>query len=52
MSVFGDHVLHVVAVCSCEEVVWVDALWVVAGVADDVSCGYFAFVDGVGEAVG
>ena len=51
MSAFVGHVLHVVCVCACEEVVGVDAFFVVAGVADHEAWGDGAFGDGVGVAV-
>lgn len=45
VSAFVDHVAHVVGCCSCDEVVGVDALSVVAGVGDLVAVWDCAFVE-------
>lgn len=52
VSAFVDHVFHVGFLCCCGEVVGVDAFGVVAGVHDLVAVWDWAFVDGVGVAVG
>lgn len=52
VSVFVGHVAGVCFWGACGEVVGVDAWGVVAGVGDVVAGGDWAFVDGVGVAVG